>query len=153
MAKLSYKVSYYALYVMMALIIVVLAMFFGVGYTNPVGEYNAPEHTETLIYFMYLMFGICVAVTIIGALAQFVSGLKDNPKGAMKSLLGLILFVAVLIVAYAMSSDAPLMMASGEVFTNATLLKLSDMMIYSIYALAGIATVATIINLTGIFRK
>ncbi|MDE5677802.1 MAG: hypothetical protein K2G02_03710 [Phocaeicola sp.] len=153
MAKLSYKVSYYALYVMMALIIVVLAMFFGVGYTNPVGEYNAPEHTETLIYFMYLMFGICVAVTIIGALAQFVSGLKDNPKGAMKSLLGLILFVAVLIVAYAMSSDAPLQMASGEIFTDAMLLKLSDMMIYSIYALASIATIATVLNLTGIFRK
>lgn len=153
MAKLSYKVSYYALYVMMALIIVVLAMFFCVGYNNPVGEYNAPEHTETLIYFMYLMFGVCVAVTIIGALAQFVSGLKDNPKGAMKSLLGLILFVAVLIVAYAMSSDAPLQMASGEIFTDTMLLKLSDMMIYSIYVLLGVAAVATVLNLTGIFRK
>lgn len=153
MAKLSYKVSYYALYVMMALIIVVLAMFFCVGYNNPVGEYNAPEHTETLIYFMYLMFGVCVAVTIIGALAQFVSGLKDNPKGAMKSLLGLILFVAVLVVAYAMSSDAPLQMASGEIFTDTMLLKLSDMMIYSIYVLLGVAAVATVLNLTGIFRK
>lgn len=153
MAKLSYKVSYYALYVMMALIIIVLAMFFCVGYNNPVGEYNAPEHTETLIYFMYLMFGVCVAVTIIGALAQFVSGLKDNPKGAMKSLLGLILFVAVLIVAYAMSSDAPLQMASGEIFTDTMLLKLSDMMIYSIYVLLGVAAVATVLNLTGIFRK
>lgn len=153
MAKLSYKVSYYALYVMMALIIFVLAMFFCVGYNNPVGEYNAPEHTETLIYFMYLMFGVCVAVTIIGALAQFVSGLKDNPKGAMKSLLGLILFVAVLVVAYAMSSDAPLQMASGEIFTDTMLLKLSDMMIYSIYVLLGVAAVATVLNLTGIFRK
>lgn len=153
MAKLSYKVSYYALYVMMALIIIVLAMFFCVGYNNPVGEYNAPEHTETLIYFMYLMFGVCVAVTIIGALAQFVSGLKDNPKGAMKSLLGLILFVAVLVVAYAMSSDAPLQMASGEIFTDTMLLKLSDMMIYSIYVLLGVAAVATVLNLTGIFRK
>lgn len=153
MAKLSYKVSYYALYVMMALIIIVLAMFFCVGYNNPVGEYNAPEHTETLIYFMYLMFGVCVAVTIIGALAQFVSGLKDNPKGAMKSLLGLILFVAVLVVAYSMSSDAPLQMASGEIFTDTMLLKLSDMMIYSIYVLLGVAAVATVLNLTGIFRK
>lgn len=153
MAKLSYKVSYYALYVMMALIIIVLAMFFCVGYNNPVGEYNAPEHTETLIYFMYLMFGVCVAVTIIGALAQFVSGLKDNPKGAMKSLFGLILFVAVLIVAYAISSDSPLQMASGEIYTDTFFLKLSDMMIYSIYVLLGVAAVATVLNLTGIFRK
>ena len=153
MAKLSYRVSYYALYVMMALIVVVLGMFFGVGYNNPVGEYNSPEHTETLIYFMYLMFGVCVAVTILGALVQFVTGLKDNPKGAMKSLIGLVLFVAVLVVSYAVSSDSPLQMASGEIFTDAALLKLSDMMIYSIYLLLGVAAVATLLNLTGIFKK
>ena len=50
MAKLSYKVSYYIMYICFALILVVLGMFYFVGYNNPVGEYNAPEHTETLIY-------------------------------------------------------------------------------------------------------
>ena len=59
MAKLSYKVSYYIMYICFALILVVLGMFYFVGYNNPVGEYNAPEHTETLIYLMYAMFGIC----------------------------------------------------------------------------------------------
>ena len=57
MAKLSYKVSYYIMYICFALILVVLGMFYFVGYNNPVGEYNAPEHTETLIYLMYAMFG------------------------------------------------------------------------------------------------
>lgn len=39
MAKLSYKVSYYVFYVCIALILVVLGMFYGVGYseTNAVG--------------------------------------------------------------------------------------------------------------------
>lgn len=64
---------------------VVLGMFYFVGYNNPVGEYNAPEHTETLIYLMYAMFGICVAVTVIGAIAQFGAALRDNPKSAIKS--------------------------------------------------------------------
>ena len=59
MAKLSYKMSYYALYVCFALILVVLGMFYFVGYNNPVGEYNEPAHTETLIYLMYGMFGVC----------------------------------------------------------------------------------------------
>lgn len=153
MTKLSYKVSYYVLYVLMALIIIVLGMFFCVGYNNPVGEYNAPEHTDTLIYFMYLMFGVCIAVTVIGALAQFVASLKDNPKGAMRTLIGLALFVVVLIISYAISSDAPLQMASGEVFTDTTLLKMSDMMIYAIYLLLGVASIATLLNLTGIFKK
>lgn len=80
MAKLSYKVSYYIMYICFALILVVLGMFYFVGYNNPVGEYNAPEHTETLIYLMYAMFGICVAVTVIGAIAQFSAALRDNPK-------------------------------------------------------------------------
>ena len=153
MAKLSYKASYYVFYVLIALTLLVLGLFFGVGYTNPVGEYNAPENTETLMYFMYVMFGLCVLVTVLGALAQFGTSLKDNPKGAMKSLLGLALFVVVLIIAYGMSSDEPLLMASGETFTDASLLKLSDMMLYSIYGLFTIAAIATILNLTGIFKK
>jgi hypothetical protein len=44
-------------------------------------------------------------------------------------------------------------MASGETFSDATMLKMSDMMIYSIYTLLGVAAVATILNLTGIFKK
>ncbi|MCI5580306.1 MAG: hypothetical protein MR387_03170 [Phocaeicola plebeius] len=153
MAKLSYKASYYVFYVLIALTLLVLGLFFGVGYTNPVGEYNAPENTETLIYFLYIMFGLCVLVTVLGALAQFGTSLKDNPKGAVKSLIGLALFIVVLIIAYGMSSDEPLLMASGETFTDASLLKLSDMMLYSIYGLFTIAALATILNLTGIFKK
>ena len=153
MAKLSYKASYYVFYVLIALTLLVLGLFFGVGYTNPVGEYNAPENTETLMYFMYVMFGLCVLVTVLGALAQFGISLKDNPKAAVKSLLGLALFAVVLIIAYGMSSADPLLMASGETFTDASLLKLSDMMLYSIYGLFTIAAVATILNLTGIFKK
>ena len=50
MAKLSYKVSYYIMYICFALILVVLGMFYFVGYNNPVGEYNAPEHIPNIAY-------------------------------------------------------------------------------------------------------
>ena len=153
MAKLSYKVSYYIFYVLVVLILVTLGLFFGVGYNNPMGEYNAPEHTETLMFLMYAMFAVCVLVTILGGLAQFATGLKDDPKGAMKSVLALVLFAAVLIGAYVMGSDEPLMMADGTEFTDATMLKLSDMMIYAIYLLLGVAGIATLVNLSGIFKR
>ena len=153
MAKLSYKVSYYIFYILIALILVVLGMFFGVGYDNPMGEYNAPEHTETLIFLMYALFAVCVLVTILGGLAQFFAGLKGDPKGTMKSLLALILFVAVLVGAYVMGSGEPLMMADGTEFTDVTMLKLSDMMLYAIYLLVGVAGVATLVNLSGIFKR
>ena len=153
MAKLTYKVSYYIFYVLIALILVVLGLFFCVGYNNPVGEHNAPEHTETLLFLMYAMLGVCIIVTVVGSLAQFVTGLKDNPKGAMKSLLFVGLFIAVLAVAYAMGSDAPVVKGDGTIFTDAAWLKLTDMTLYAIYFLVATASVATIVNLSGIFKR
>lgn len=152
MAKLSYRISYYALYVCIALILVVLGMFYFVGYNNPVGEYNEPAHTETLIYLMYVMFGICVAVTLIGAVAQFGAALRDNPKSAIKSLLGIVLLVVVLVVSYSAGSDATVMTGTGA-YTDAFWLKISDMLIYSIYFLLGVAAVGTLINLSGVFKR
>ena len=153
MAKLTYKVSYYIFYVLIALILVVLGLFFGVGYNNPMGEYNAPQHTETLIFLMYGFLALCLLVTVLGGLAQFALSLKDDPKGAVKSLLAIALFAAVLVGAYVMGSDEPLTMASGETFTDATMLKLSDMMLYAIYLLLTVTGVATLVNLSGIFKR
>ena len=152
MAKLSYRMSYYALYVCFALILVVLGMFYFVGYNNPVGEYNEPAHTETLIYLMYAMFGICVAVTLVGAIAQFGAALKDNPMSAVKSLLGIVLLVVVLVVSYGMGSDATIMTGDG-LYTDTFWLKITDMLIYSIYFLFGVAAIGTIVNLSGICKK
>ena len=153
MAKLSYKVSYYIFYVLIALILIVLGLFFMVGYNNPMGEYNAPEHTETLMFLMYAMLAVCVLVTVLGGLAQFATSLKDDPKGAVKSLVALALFAAVLIGAYVMGSEEPLTMADGSQFTDVTMLKLSDMMIYAIYLLLGVTGIATLVNLSGIFKR
>ena len=153
MAKLSYKVSYYIFYVLIALILVVLGLFFGVGYNNPMVEYNAPEPTETLMFLMYAMLTVCVLVTVLGGLAQFTTGLKDDPKGAVKSLVALALFAAVLVGAYAMGSAEPLTLGDGKVFEDVTMLKLSDMMIYSIYLLLRVAGVATLVNLSGFFKR
>jgi uncharacterized membrane protein YkvI len=153
MAKLTYKVSYYIFYVLIALILVVLGLFFCVGYNNPVGEYNAPEHTETLLFLMYGMLGVCVIVTVFGSLAQFITGLKDDPKGAMKTLLFVGLFVAVLVVSYSLGSDAPVVQGDGKEFTDATWLKLTDMTLYAIYFLVAVASISTIVNLSGIIKK
>ena len=113
---------------------------------------NAPEHTETLIYLMYALFGVTVGLTVIAAIAQFGAALKDNPMGAIKSLLGLVLLVAVVLISYAMGSDATI--TANEVpYTDTFWLKITDMFIYSIYFLLGIAALATLVNMTGIFKK
>ena len=99
MTKLSYKVSYYVFYACIAVILVVLGMFYGVGYseTNAAGL-TEPANTPALMYLMYGLFALCVAVTIIAAVIQFGAALKDDPKAALKSFLGFILLVVLLIV-------------------------------------------------------
>ena len=154
MAKLSYKVSYYVFYVCIALILVVLGMFFGVGYneTNAAGLVE-PANTPALMYLMYGMFAVTVIATLIGAIAQFGGALKDYPKGAVKSLLGLILLVVLLIVTYNIGSSETVVLGDGSEYSDVTMLKVSDMLLYSTYVLFGIAAIGTLINLSGIFKK
>ena len=160
MSKLSYKVSYYVLYAMFALILVVLGLFFFGGDAQGDAvlpgvdpEMWQPAQTESLLYLMYAMFGICVAVTVIGAIAQFGAALRDNPKSAIKSLIGLVLFVVVLVVSYGMGSDSPVVLADGSAYTDTGWLKITDMLIYSIYFLFGVAAIGTLVNLSGIFKR
>ena len=154
MAKLSYKVSYYVFYVCIALILVVLGMFFGVGYneTNAAGLVE-PANTPALMYLMYGMFAVTVIATLFGAIAQFGGALKANPKGAVKSLLGLILLVVLLIVTYNIGSSETVVLGDGSEYSDVTMLKVSDMLLYSTYVLFGIAAIGTLINLSGIFKK
>ena len=154
MAKLSYKVSYYVFYVCIALILVVLGMFYGVGYS----ETNAarlvePANTPALMYLMYGMFAVTVIATLVGAIAQFGGALKDNPKGAIKSLIGLILLIVLLIVTYNIGSSETVIMGGGTEYTNVTMLKVTDMLLYSTYVLFGLAAIGTLINLSGILKK
>ena len=53
MAKLSYKISYYVFYVCIAVILIVLALFFGVGYEHlNEAQLNEPVNTPALMYLM-----------------------------------------------------------------------------------------------------
>ena len=153
MTKLSYKLSYYVFYACIVIILVVLGLFYFVGYNNPVGDLNEPAHTETLIGLMYAMLAVCIIVTIGGSLIQFAGSLKNDPKSAIKSLVWLALFIVVLVVTYAIGSDAGIPLADGSVYDDKQWLKISDMMIYSEYLLFAIAAIATLLNLSGIFKK
>ena len=154
MAKLSYKVSYFVFYVCIALILVVLGMFFGVGYneTNAAGLVE-PANTPALMYLMYGMFAVTVIATLIGAIAQFGGALKDNPKGAIKSLLGLILLVLLLVVTYNMGSSETVVLGGGAEYSDVTMLKVTDMFLYSTYVLFAIAAISALVNLSGIFKR
>ncbi len=62
MSKLTYKVSYYVLYAMFALIVIVLGLFYFGGQmeTPLVYDMDNPANTDALLYLMYGLFGIAV---------------------------------------------------------------------------------------------
>ena len=152
MAKLSYKVSYYVLYVMLAAILVVLGLFYFGGdaqgdavLMSVDSEMWQPAQTNALIYLMYGLFGLAVVATVAAFLFQFGTALKDNPGGALKSLVGVIILVVVVVVAWAMGSDQPLNIPGYTGTDNVPFwLKITDMWLFSIYILLG-ATILAIL--------
>ena len=152
MSKLTYKASYYALYAMFAIILIVMGIFFFGGDATGAAvipgvdpEMWQPAQTDALLYLMYALFGIAVVATVAAFLFQFGTALKDNPGNALKSLIGVIVLVAVVVIAWAMGSDEPLNIPGYDGTDNVPFwLKITDMFLYSIYILFG-ATVLAII--------
>ena len=152
MSKLTYRISYYALYAMFAIILIVMGLFFFGGDATGAAvipgvdpEMWQPAQTDALLYLMYALFGIAIAATLVAAVFQFGAALKDSPANALKSLIGVIVLVAVVVIAWAMGSDEPLNIPGYDGTDNVPFwLKITDMFLYSIYILFG-ATVLAII--------
>ncbi|MDR0893765.1 MAG: hypothetical protein LBN06_00445 [Prevotellaceae bacterium] len=136
------KVSSAVLYVMLAITIVVLVMFYAGGEAPDNQRVIAdatmsqPTYTDTLIYWIYVLLGTTILVTVIGAIYQFVSALIDSPVQALKSLIGIILLVVVMVISWNVGSGDPLNMPAYDGAENVyKWLKLTDMFLYTIYTL------------------
>ena len=145
MSKLSYRVSYYVLYAIFAIIVVVLCLFYFGGEGEPLGPERMPNpiYTDALLYLMYGLLGFTVIITIVAFLAQFGAALKENPMAAIKSLLGVVLLVVVMIVAWSMGSEETLVMSGYDGTENIPFwLKITDMFLYTLYFLIAACIVA-----------
>ena len=148
MAKLSYRVSYYVLYVLFAAILVVLGLFYFGGDAQGDAvlagvdpEMWQPAQTESLLYLMY------VVAMVAAFILQFGSALKDNPVKALKSLLGVILLVVVMIVAWSMGSGEQMNIPGYSGTDNVPFwLKVTDMFLYTIYFLLGATVLAMLFS-------
>ena len=154
MAKLSYRVSYYVLYVLFAVILAVLGLFYFGGDAKDSAvlmgvdpEMWQPAQTDSLLYLMYGLFALAVVATLGAFILQFGSALKDNPVKALKSLIGLILMVIVMFVAWSMGSGEPMAISGYEGSDNVPFwLKVTDMFLYTIYFLLGATVLAMLFS-------
>ncbi|MDO4163069.1 MAG: hypothetical protein Q4D56_01605 [Bacteroides sp.] len=159
MAKLSYKISYYVLYVLLAIILIVLALFYfgGTAQGDAVlmgvdPEMWQPAQTDTLLYLVYGLLGVAIVATVAAFVFQFGAALKDSPVKALKSLVGVILLIVVMVVAWSMGSETPLNIPGYDGTDNVPFwLKLTDMFLYTIYFLLAATILAMLYS--GIKKK
>lgn len=137
------KISGTVLYVILAVTLVILGLFFfgGEDQTQIAGasEMSQPTYTDPLIYWIYILMGVTVCVTVVAAILKLVSNFIDSPKEAIKSLVGIIALVILLFVAWSMGSGEALNLPGYEGTDNVPFwLKLTDMFLYSIYFMMGV---------------
>lgn len=139
------KVSGSVLLVMLLITVVILGLFFFGGET-PVAQrvvadtsMSEPAQTDALIYWMYILLAITILITILGAIFQFGAKFVESPKSAIRSLVGLILIVLLLVVTYSAGSDVPLVIPGYEGTENVPFwLKITDMFLYSTYIMMAV---------------
>lgn len=147
-----YKISYRIFYVLLALVLLVVALFFGVGYDNPVGDANRPLNTDLLLSLVYGMFALAVLVTMGAVVRQFVCVWQQNRRRAYRLFAGIGLFVLLMLVAYFCASSLPVWVG-GKPYTSVVELKVADMLLYAIYVLLGMALLCVVLSVSGLFRR
>lgn len=90
---------------------------------------SAPDNIDVLFVWSYAMIFTTIGLTVILPLI----GLFQDPKAAVRALIGLGAIVLVFVVSYALSSAEPITLPSGVVLDNVTALRFSDTALYAMY--------------------
>ena len=152
------KIASIVYYALLAISVVVLVLFFCVGFGNmeslPSGYYKSPQFTDLLMYWMYALAAICGVCTVVGAVTAKGGKVDSNMPvwGKVLAKVGLWLFLPVLVVTWFLGSKAPLMTGTG-LYEDAFWLQATDAIIYTVYVLLVVTAVALIASLSGIFKK
>ena len=152
-ADICSKVSKIAFYLAMAISVVLIVLFFFVGFNDTEtinnNDMRAPQFTDALLYWIYALTGIAVVLVLVFSLVSFAKNFKDNPLGAVKGLLGVLLLVALFGVAYALASEEPIIVNGKQLADSdgnpiaASSYILTDVLIYVQYALLAACALAT----------
>ncbi|MGN0035605.1 MAG: hypothetical protein ACI36X_00050 [Bacteroidaceae bacterium] len=145
------KISGRILLALLLITLVLLGMFFFGGEADAASrvvadaEMSQPAYTDAWMYWMYILLGITICVTLVAAILKLVGNFIDSPMAALKSLAGIIALVVVLGVTWAMGSEEPLVLPGYDGTDNVPFwLKLTDMFLYSIYFMVGTLVVLII---------
>jgi len=139
------KISSWFFVIAIIISLVVFGVYYGGGVVDPAAEIPEPVYTDVLLYWMYILLGIVLGMTVIFAVMQMGKLLKHDPKSGMLSLGAIVLMIGLLVVTRSLGSDTPIYSPGYDGTENVPFwLKTSDMFLYSIYTMI-VALVAVIV--------
>lgn len=127
----SKKILNILLILMLVITLAVLGLFvFGGELPNQL--YTTPVYTSALLNWTYVLCGIAVIAALVFPIVR----LFTRPKQALKSLIGLVGVVIVVLVAYSLADGTPMDLKGYNGPDNVpSMLILSDTIIYTMYIL------------------
>lgn len=127
----SKKILNILLILMFVITVVVLGLFmFGGNMPNQI--YTTPVYTSALLNWAYILCGIAVIAAIIFPIVR----LFTRPKEALKSFIGLVAVIVVVLIAYALADGTPMNLKGYNGPDNVpSMLIFSDTIIYTMYIL------------------
>lgn len=137
------KISSIALYVMLGISVIVIALFYAGGSIDPSAEMLEPVFTDPLLYWTYALVALGIVCTFAFAIYQFIILFRDHPKAAINNIVVLVAFALILIVSWALGDGTPLTMPGYDGPDNVYFwLKATDMFLYTVYFMLGAAILA-----------
>ena len=129
--------------------IIVLALFYFGGqvadHEKVAADMSQPRFTDLILFWCYILLVVTVVVLIAFAIIDFARGLKENPKKAMSGFLAILALGALLVVTYIMGDGTLLNIPGYDGTDNVpTMLKLTDMWLYSCYFMMVVTILALI---------
>lgn len=128
----------------MVLCVIVGVMFY-VGGSNGTLDVagdllSVPRYTDIFLYLNYALVGLACLITLAILVINFGYRLKYNPKGALKSLIPVVLFILVFVISWYAGSPEKLEIIGYEGTENVGFwAQCTDMFIYTTYILLGAA--------------
>ena len=147
------RISRWTLYALTAVTIALIALFFFGGTVQPENQYAElvgiaePSFTNGLLYWIYVLLAITVFAVVAFSIMGFINNFRYNKKRAINSLVTLLVFAVLLVIAYTIGDGTPLDILGYEGTDNVpAMLKLTDMWIYSVYILMSLTILAMLFS-------
>lgn len=98
----------------------------------PVGTVGSAMGVNAMLIYAYIIFAVALVLAVVFPLVNIIS----NPKGAMRTLSGLVVMIVIFGISYLCSSDAPVPNpAANGYFDNPVTLRLTDVGLYAGYTM------------------